>query len=120
MEEKTNELTKIEPRKFMLKIGGREREIKFNFSAWKEIEIKYGSVNNVQQLVEDISERPFQTLPEIIYISLVDKEGVTKENCLDEYGLRDMQEITNIITQALNSSLPADVVNKKKLKKMEK
>lgn len=120
MEEKTNELTKIEPRKFMLKIGGREREIKFNFSAWKEIEKKYGSVNNVQQLVNDISEKPFQTLPYIVYVSLVDKEGITDENCLDEYGLGDMQEISDIVTQALNSSLPKDIKNKKKLKKMEK
>ena len=86
------ELEKIEPKKTVLKIGGRERELKFNFSAWKEIEKKYGSVNNIEALVKDIQEKPFQTLPEIVYITLTDKEGLDKESCLDEYGMREMQD----------------------------
>jgi len=116
MEEKKTELEKIEPIKHSLFIGGREREIKFNFSAWKEIEKKYGSVNNVQQLVKDMSEKPFQTLPEVVYISLMDKEGLEKETCLDEFGLAEMQNITNVVTEALKDSLPTELGGKKKVK----
>lgn len=108
------ELEKIEPKKTVLKIGGRERELKFNFSAWKEIEKKYGSVNNIEALVKDIQDKPFQTLPEIVYITLIDKEGLDKESCLDEYGMREMQDIINTVTKALTDSLPTDKASKKK------
>lgn len=111
------ELEKIEPKKTVLKIGGRERELKFNFSAWKEIEKKYGSVNNIEALVKDMNDKPFQTLPEIVYIALVDKEGLEKETCLDEFGMKEMQYIINAVSQALTDSLPTDLNKKKAVKK---
>lgn len=113
------ELEKIEPKKHELEIGGRKREIKFNFSAWKEIEKKYGSVNNLEGLIRDIQERPFQTLPEVVYMALLDKEGLEKDSCLDEFGMKDMQEITNVVSLALKESLPTDVGSKKKVKVKE-
>lgn len=120
MEEKKTELEKIEPKKHVLKIQGREREIKFNFSAWKEIEKKYGSVNNVQQLMKDVTEKPFQTLPELVYIALIDKEGLEPGTCLDEFGLADMQMITNIVTEAFRGSLPSEYSGNKKKSKSVK
>ena len=98
-----SDLEKIEEKKHSLVIGGRERELKFNFSAWKEIEKKYGSVNNLAQLTKDMSEKPFQTLPEIVYIALTDKEDLSRENCLDEFSMKEMQEITNAVSTALNA-----------------
>ena len=117
MENKVTELEKIEPKIYSLKIAGKDREIKFNFSAWREIEKKYGSVNNVQQLVQDMSEKPFQTLPEIVYMALVDKEGVTAEDCLNDYSMAEMKDITEIVSSALKASLPSEFVSKKKVKK---
>lgn len=117
MENKVTELEKIESKIYSLKIAGKDREIKFNFSAWREIEKKYGSVNNVQQLVQDMSEKPFQTLPEIVYMALVDKEGVTAEDCLNDYTMAEMKNITEIVSSALKSSLPSEFVSKKKVKK---
>jgi hypothetical protein len=117
MEDKVTELEKIEPKIYSLKIAGKDREIKFNFSAWREIEKKYGSVNNVQQLVQDMSEKPFQTLPEIVYMALVDKEGVTAEDCLNDYTMVEMKSIVEIVSEALKSSLPSEFVSKKKVKK---
>ena len=117
MENKVTELEKIEPKIYSLKIAGKDREIKFNFSAWREIEKKYGSVNNVQQLVQDMSEKPFQTLPEIVYMALVDKEGVTAEDCLNDYSMAEMKDITEIVSNALKASLPSEFVSKKKVKK---
>lgn len=109
-----SDLEKIEPKKHTLFIGGKERELKFNFSAWKEIEKKYGSVNNLAQLTKDMSEKPFQTLPEIVYIALTDKEGVTRDDCLDDFGMKEMQEITNVVSLALKESLPKEMASKKK------
>lgn len=117
MENKVTELEKIEPKIYSLKIAGKDREIKFNFSAWREIEKKYGSVNNVQKLVQDMSERPFQTLPEIVYMALVDKEGVTADDCLNDYSMAKMKDITEVISSALKASLPSEFVSKKKVKK---
>lgn len=117
MENKVTELEKIEPKIYSLKILGEDREIKFNFSAWREVEKKYGSVNNVQQLVQDMSERPFQTLPEIVYMALVDKEGVTPEDCLNDYTMAEMKGIVETVSEALKSSLPSEFVSKKKVKK---
>lgn len=119
MENKVTELEKIEPKIYSLKIAGKDREIKFNFSAWREIEKKYGSVNNVQQLVQDMSEKPFQTLPEIVYMALVDKEGVTADDCLNDYSMAEMKDITEIISSALKASLPSEFVSKKKVKKTQ-
>ena len=60
-----SDLEKIEEKKHSLVIGGRERELKFNFSAWKEIEKKYGSVNNLTQLTKDMCEKPFRLCPKL-------------------------------------------------------
>lgn len=119
MENKVTELEKIEPKIYSLKIAGKDREIKFNFSAWREIEKKYGSVNNVQKLVQDMSEKPFQTLPEIVYMALVDKEGVTADDCLNDYTMAEMKDITEIVSSALKASLPSEFVSKKKVKETQ-
>lgn len=112
-----SELQSITSEKNTIKINGEEREIKFGFSAWAEIEKKYGSVSNFKKIVKDIQERPFATIPELIYIGLKDKSGVTKENVLDDYGLKDMEEISNILYRLLYGSMPTindDSENKKK------
>lgn len=113
MEEVKSELEKVEVVRPKLSVGGREREIRFNFSAWAEIERKYGSIKNFAQIEKDIQQKPFETIPELIYIGLVDKEGVTKENCLDDYSMADMEKIAEVLQIALYGSLPKED-NKKK------
>lgn len=98
----------ITPVTSTLRIKGKDREIKYNFSAWREIEKKYGSIGNLAQLDKDVQEKPFETIPELIYAGLVDKEGVTKENCLDDYTMADMQEISTVLFTALYGSLPKE------------
>ena len=99
-----SELDKITPSKITIKIKGEEREIKFGFSAWAELEKKYGTVSNFKKIVKDVQERPFATIPELIYIGLVDKSGVTKETVLDDYGITDMDYISEILYKALYGS----------------
>lgn len=111
------ELDKVTVTRPKLKIGGREREIRFGFSAWAEIEKKYDGIKNFAKIEKEIQAYPFRTIPELIYIGLQDKEGVTKENCLDEYSMKDIQEITKVLQSALYGSLPNDDEEKEDLKK---
>ena len=102
------ELDKVKSEKVTLKIGGKEREIKFIFSAWAEIEKLYGGMKNIDKLEKDLEEKPFEMLPKILYIGLRDKEGVTEENILDEYELKDIDIIKEVFLKAFLGSLPQD------------
>lgn len=117
------ELNNIKDEKVFVKVNGKDRELKFNFSAWAEIEKRYGSMSNIDQIEKDIAEKPFEVLPELIYIGLVDKSDITKENCLDDYGIKDMKEISVKLFTALYGALPEGNEEKgtaKKTKAIEK
>jgi hypothetical protein len=102
------ELDKVKSEKVTLKIKGKEREIKYGFSAWAVIEKEIGGLDNLDKLQEQVEKFPFKTIPHLIYIGLVDKEGVTEENVLDDYGLGDVEMIVKVFEQALYGSLPED------------
>lgn len=112
----SEELEKIEPTKTSIKVKGKERELRFSFSAWAEIERMYGGVANFTRIEKDVQEKPFQTLPKLAYIGLVDKTGVEEEHCLDDYSMAEIEEVAQIIFNTLAGSLPQD---KKKLKKVK-
>ena len=112
------ELEKIKPEKVTLFIHGKEREIKFNFSAWAKLEKEFGGLKNIDKLEKDIEERPFEVIPHLIFLGLVDKSPfiddsgkevqITEGNVLDDYGLADMQKITAVFQKALYGALPPD------------
>ena len=117
--EDTKELEKIQPEKVTLKIHGKEREIKFGFSAWAKLEKEYKGIKNLEKMQKEIEETPFTVIPHLLYIGLVDKSAytdsngnkypeVTEENILDDYGLNDIQLVTEKFTKALYGSLPID------------
>lgn len=108
-----DELEDVKTEKVTITIKGKERELRFGFSAWAELERKYGNFQNFSMLEEDMKARPFETLPQLVYIGLVDKSGVTKENCLDEYSMADIQELMTKVMTAFTKSLPQD--DKKKV-----
>lgn len=105
--EELKELNTVKPEKITLKIHGKEREIKFNFSAWAKIEKEFGGLKNLDSLQEKIENEPFNIIPHLLYIGLQDKEGVDEETILDDYGLADIQYITEVFQKALYGSLPA-------------
>ena len=114
------ELDKIEPEKVMIKVCGKEREIKFPFSAWAKLEREYKGLQNVEdELIQKIQDEPFNTIPHLVYIGLVDKEGVNEETILDDYGMGDLQEIGEKLMKALYGSLPTNAVKKSKKAKVE-
>jgi hypothetical protein len=102
------ELEKVDSKKVTIKIKGKEREIKFGFSAWAILEKEYNGIKNLDKMQKAVEERPFETLPHLLYIGLVDKEGITEETILDEYGLADIEYISEKFAQALYGSLPED------------
>ena len=121
------ELEAVKAEKVTLRIHGEEREIKFNFSAWAEIEKEYGGFKNVRKLQKDLEETPFTTLPHILYIGLVNKKPVekdgevyeiTEKNILDDYGFNEMKYVSDVLGNALWGSLPDD--EKKAVKEAKK
>lgn len=100
------ELEKVDSKKVTIKIKGKERELKFGFKAWAILEREYGGIKNIMKLQKEVEEKPFETLPHLIYVGLVDKEGVEEESVLDDYGLGDIDYISNKFAEALYGSLP--------------
>lgn len=120
----TKELDKIESEEITLRIHGKEREIKFGFSAWAKLEKEYGGIKHLDKMQKQIEESPFETIPHLLFLGLKDKTSytddngkkypeVTEENILDEYGMKDIQKITEIFSKALYGSLPVDESGKK-------
>lgn len=102
------ELDKVKGEKITIKLYGKEREIKFGFSAWAKIEKEYGGINNIEKMQADIEQKPFEMLPHLLYIGIVDKEGLDEETILDEYGMADIEDVAKKLTSALWGSLPSD------------
>ena len=111
------ELEKVNAEKVFLKVHGVDREIKFSFSAWAILEREYNGLKNLAKLQKEVEERPFNTLPHLLYVGLVDKNPIekdgevyeiTEKNILDDYGLGDIEEITDIFNRAIYGSLPTE------------
>lgn len=118
------ELENVKPGKVTLMIQGKEREIKFGFGAWAKLEKEYGGVKNIDKLQQEIEDQPFEKIPHLLFIGLKDKSSftdtngttypeVTEENILEDYGLGDVQMITEVFTRALYGSLPVGRATKK-------
>lgn len=107
------ELEKVEKTEVSLVIKGKNRKIKYGFSAWAQLEKKYGGIKNLNLLEEDIQSHPFEIIPFLLWIGLQDKEGLKEENFLDEYGMEDMQSISEVLFKALYGALPKDAEEKK-------
>ena len=112
------ELEKVDAKKVTIKIKGKERELRFGFKAWAILEREYGGIKNIVKLQKVVEEKPFETLPHLIYVGLVDKEGIEEESVLDDFGFNDIEYISNKLAEALYGSLPE--VEEKKAEKEAK
>ena len=119
--EETKELNKVKSEKIMLMIHGKEREIRFGFTAWAKLEKEMGGLKNLSKLQETIQNEPFSTIPHLMFIGLLDKSPferdgemieLTEENILEEYGLGDINKITEVFQKALYGSLPTGELKK--------
>lgn len=103
-----SELNKIEKTKCFISVNGEQREVRFVFSTWAKIEKKYGSVSSFKAIEKDMKEKPFETLPFLIYSALVNKDGTTEETCLDDYDLSTIGEVAEIMNKAMAGSMPVE------------
>ena len=112
------ELEKVRGEKITLFVKGEERELKFGFRQWAILEEEMGGLKNLEKLDKQVVEKPFNTLPHLFFIALVNKEGVTEENILDDYGLSDIEELAEKFNKLIYGSLPVD--EKKAVKEAKK
>ncbi len=102
------ELEKVKGEKITLSVKGEERELKFGFKVWAILEEEMGGLKNIEKLEKQIEEKPFNTLPHLFYLALVDKEGVSEDDVLDDYGLTDIEELGEKFYKLIYGSLPID------------
>ena len=109
-----------------INLNGKEREIKFSLRAWKILEDKYGTVfEALEHLQKDMSEKPFNTIPYLIFITLKDKTDEETESkiidYMDDCDFTQLQEYVSLITKAMIETLPkvskGDSKNSSKVKK---
>lgn len=112
------ELEKVRGEKITLSVKGEERELKFGFKVWAKLEEEMGGLKNLEKLEKQIEEKPFNTLPHLFYLALVDKEGVSEDDVLDDYGLTDIEELAEKFNKLVYGSLPVD--EKKAVKEAKK
>ncbi len=111
------ELDKVRGEKVTISINGEERELKFGFSVWAKLEEEMGGLRNLEKLQKQIEEKPFNTLPHLFYLALVDKEGVSEDDVLDDYEVTDIEELAEKFNKLVYGSLPVD--EKKAVKEAE-
>lgn len=106
-----DEIEKVEPSEFYLKIGGKKRKIKFGNLALAKIERKYGSISNIDELQKDMESKPMETMPWLLSICMKDKEGIGGDvdsilEALDDSDL-NLKEVMGVITSAMNKAMSA-------------
>ena len=109
----SNDLFDVKQDKVTLKLKGKEREIKFSFSAWAKIEQKFGSLKNVDKLFDDLDTMPYSTIQSLLWFGIVDKSGLEEETYLDEYTVKDIPYIQERFFKAFFGSLPIEVGGQK-------
>jgi hypothetical protein len=109
----------IDTNKVFIKLKNKDWELKYTFSTWAILEKEYGGMKELAGLDEVIENKPFETLPRLVWLGLVDKEkaeaeGLNDKNLLDEYGIKDIPYITKQFNSAIFGSLPEPKDEEKK------
>jgi len=107
--EEVDELKAVVPTEFFLNLGGKKRQIKFGNLSLARVEEKYGTVMNFDAVQKDMAEKPMQTIPWLLSITLKDKEGLdlTTDGLLEAMDDSNLtvKDVLDEITKAMNSSL---------------
>lgn len=104
----SEELEQIKDSENYVEIAGKKRLIKFTFSAWAKLEEIYGGISNFDAMEEDLKNKPFKTIPKLIWIGLRDKEDLDEETFLDDYDMDKIDELSTVLGKAIQDSLPTE------------
>lgn len=112
------ELEKVYPNKFEIKIKNKVREVKFGNLALAKIERKYGNVTNFKALQKDMENKPMDTVPWLLSICIKDKsdigEGVDDMLiALDDSDLM-ISDVSELLGEAMMSAMSRLENTKKK------
>ncbi|MBQ6565630.1 MAG: hypothetical protein IJL80_01120 [Treponema sp.] len=102
-------LESVIPNKFTLDIAGKQRTVKFGNLALARVEQKYGSITNIDKLQSDMEQKPMETIPWLLSISMKDMEGIENStegilSALDDSDL-SIVDVVSVVTGAMESSL---------------
>lgn len=115
------ELDKVMPSDFKIKLAGKERRVKFGNLALAKIEKKYGNIQSFTQVQKDLETKPMETVPWLLSICLKDKEGLDDdyESILEAMDDSDLSitEVANVVMGAINSSIGSIMGNEDVKKK---
>ena len=103
------ELEQVIPNKYVLKLNGKVREVKFGNLALAKIERKYGSVTNFKALQKDMESKPMDTLPWLLSICIKDKSDIGESvddmlMALDD-GDISISDVSELLGEAMNSAM---------------
>lgn len=103
-----SELDDVKERIYTVPLGGKERQIRFNWRAWARLEEKYGSITDA---LKPLREKPMHALPELLVVGIVREPGeaITPEmveEWFDAYGLPQLTAILNTVRAAIQNSMP--------------
>lgn len=102
-------------------VNGKKLEIKYRLFAWKQLEKKYGGLDNIENLEKDIDNHALETIPFLVWIGLdkaireeFESMGLNSENFLDDIeSIGELEAIGKIVVDALFESVKND--DKKKV-----
>lgn len=118
------QLEQVLPSNFVLRVKGKDRQLKFGNRALAEIERRYGTLSNFNALQKDMESKPMETIPWLFLICVKDKEdiGNTIDDVLDAFDDSDLliSDIAQKLGEAMNSAMSRLSDNgKKKANKMK-
>lgn len=112
--ETISDAKKVKPSEFYVELAGKKRRVLFGNYALLQIEEKYGSAYDLEKVEKDIEEKPMKTLPFLLSICMIDKEGFeTDDNGylvaedlfikMDEEG-KTLNDVMGVVLNAIISS----------------
>ena len=118
------EFSRVAPSEHTITIKGKKRRIKFGNYALAQVEKKYGSLKNFNQLQSDMSEKPMATLPWLLSITCLDKDGIDNLTGDELFVIMDeenisIRELMEVIAEAMTDSM-SSLGNGGKKKTMKK
>ena len=99
-------------KKFILKIGDKEWEVKFDFTSFLGIEEKYGSLTD---MFVDYNKKRFQTILDLLYLVLKNtnsdftKKYKDKKEFAKDLDSKKIDEYDKILADALNDAFPSNL-----------
>lgn len=102
-------------KKFVIKLGDKEWEVKYDFTSFLEIEDKYDSLTDVFFLV---GKKRFKIISDLLYISLKNtnpdflKKYKDFKDFVKDLDTKKINEYDELVAEALKEAFPQNLLKK--------